>query len=86
MSNGNEPTYPTLDRYGIADCVKYYQVIGGLTKREVFAMAAMQGLAANADVAWQPTVGQQQDGITWAHLLAKDAVHAADALLAELAK
>ena len=45
----------------------------GLTKREVFAMAAMQGQLA---AGWDETM----DGY------AKDAVRMADALLAELAK
>lgn len=47
----------------------------GLTKREAFAMAAMQGLAANPS---------NEYGMTQEYAL--DAVRMADALLAELAK
>lgn len=48
----------------------------GLTKREAFAMAAMQGLLANHSRMY----GQRL------HEAAQDAVWAADYLLAELAK
>ena len=46
----------------------------GMTKREAFAMAAMQGYCANADVNATPEA------------VAGWAVHQADALLAEMAK
>ena len=48
----------------------------GLTRRELFAAMAMQGFLANEQLATQFTD----------ELLAADAVEAADALLAELAK
>lgn len=64
MSNGSESAYPTMrsEVGGFAP---------GLTKRERFAMAAMQGLCANGNV--------QED-----MLYAPTAVTLADQLLAEL--
>lgn len=50
----------------------------GMTKREAFAMAAMQGILANR--AYDPPRRNKLAG------MAEDAVSAADALLAELAK
>lgn len=48
---------------------------GGLTKREAFAMAAMQGLCADNTPRYESNEG-----------MAEDAVGIADAMLAELAK
>lgn len=50
----------------------------GLTKREVFAMTAMQGLASNPEWAYNDDTNIKG--------LANDAVRIADALLAALAK
>ncbi|HHZ71193.1 MAG TPA: hypothetical protein EYN54_13160 [Methylococcaceae bacterium] len=50
----------------------------GLTKREVFAMAAMQGMSSNPEF-----YGQSVD---FAKNIAVDCVKFADALLAELSK
>jgi len=55
-------------------CVTEDYLQDGLTKREAFAMAAMQGYCANADVNATPEA------------VAGWAVHQADALLAEMAK
>jgi hypothetical protein len=57
----------------------------GLTKRELFAAMAMQGMAAI------DTVGRGDDKLSprwheWMQGMATDAVGAADALLAELEK
>jgi len=65
MSNSNEPAYPAAQG-------DHYQ---GLTKREVFAMAAMQGLSA-VDVTGNYTCAQ----------VAAIAVNQADSLLKELDK
>lgn len=45
MTNGNKPAYPTHG--GDGDDVRNQIIAGGLTKREMFAMAAMQGILAN---------------------------------------
>lgn len=85
MSNGNEPAYP-IDAVVKAPGVVERYSSPGLTKREVFAMAAMQGYLANADAAWLPSLEQKAAGIEWTDLLATDCAKAADALLAELEK
>jgi hypothetical protein len=55
-----------------------HELYGGLTKREVFAMAAMQGLLSNlAEI--------RREGFK-DHEIEEFAVMRADALLAELAK
>ena len=64
--NGNDAAYPFQVDTG--------QVTGGLTKRELFAAMAMQGLLSN----------NTQEGY-WREF-AKRAVDAADALIAELSK
>lgn len=71
--NADEPAYPTIierDHPMGPIAVK----CGGLTKREAFAMAAMQGL-----LAYGIDTGNYAQ-------LASDAIKHADALLAELAK
>lgn len=74
MKNGDTPANPLTwkaiihnDGLKIDDCY-------GLTKREQFAMAAIQGLASSAAE------------YSRFHEMAKDAVAIADALLAELEK
>lgn len=73
--NANEPAMPIFD-----DAVESYsrKIYLGLTKREMFAMAAMQGLchATNSEGVWQ------HDSKT----VAVVAVKYADALLAKLEK
>ena len=66
---GNDPAYPVI---GAPCAPKDYP---DLTKRELFAAMAMQGICTHAD-----TWGQTIDGI------AVQSVCIADALLAELAK
>ena len=66
---GNEPAYP-LGEHGTALC--------GLTKRELFAAMAMQGLAAVPLQGGTPIYAVKSD--------AKRAVEYADALIVELAK
>lgn len=86
MSNGNEPAYPTADPNYES---KYAGA--GLTKREAFAMAAMQGLCSNTALyderVMKAVVAESGRGImTPAGVVAMLAVRQADALLAELAK
>ena len=71
MGNANLPAMPNseFDRTGTVPAIK---TTGGLTKREMFAMAAMQGLASSADE------------YSRFYEMATDAVAMADALLAEL--
>lgn len=63
--NGNKPAFVALEVEGSGL---------GLTKRELFAAMAMQGLLANSER------DAEAEGF------ARDAVRSADALLAELAK
>ena len=69
------PIIPPLDEHGQA-AAGYYCQQYGLTKRERFALAAMQGLA--------PAYAQGGDFME--EHVAKGAVKLADALLKELAK
>lgn len=66
---GNHPAFPNESASG-----RYF----GLTKRELFAAMALQGILANQK--YDPPRRQKLSG------MAIDAVAAADALIAELAK
>ena len=57
--------------------------ISGLTKREMFAMAAMQGFCADIVNVYENLCGADEVPTDY---LARQAVFAADALLAELEK
>ena len=80
MKNADMPAMPVIDeeqsfpvdmeRYGSKEATLRFAF--GMTKREMMAMAAMQGLCAHSGDYHQP------------ELLAMDAVMFADALLAEL--
>jgi hypothetical protein len=72
-TNGAAPAYPdgSTNEWGNA-------IHAGLTKREAFAMAAMQGIRANSS--WADRASFHSDAV------AQQAVADADALLAELAK
>jgi hypothetical protein len=78
MSKGSEPAYPVMlvkNGDGIrVPATHYYEDCGGLTKREAFAMAAMQGLIA-----------QTPHAVSAAEI-ARQSVICAASLLAELAK
>lgn len=63
IKNGDLPAMPTQVNGG--------DIFGGMTKREQFAMAAMQGILAC-------------DNSEFTHIAAQRAVEFADALLAEL--
>lgn len=77
MIPANRPAFPGIDAQGYKE--------SGLTKREIFAMAAMQGIIGRPNLA--------DDGEEWlnshktlADAVAHQAVTLADALLAELEK
>lgn len=57
-------------------------VVMGLTKREQFAMAAMQGMLAHA-TRYKPREGASEN---WHEAISEEVVQLADALLAELGK
>lgn len=74
--NGNKPAYPEQlveNRNGDMMRANCYAEVGGLTKREAFAMAAMQGIAA-----------AERCGHTNWQAKARGAVELADFTLAEL--
>jgi hypothetical protein len=79
MKNSDMPAMPVIDEDGVLDCDRYEAMAinpttaTGLTKREIFAMHAMQALATN------------HNGVTWKSL-AIEAVSIADSLLRELEK
>ena len=75
-ANGEMPMYPCqpIDQYGNPRA----EMATGLTKREAFAMAAMQGMLANAAIC-DDRKGTPAQVAEWS-------VQQADALLAELAK
>ena len=73
MTNPNDPASPTYKpAYGDKGQVIAWVPIGGLTKREAFAKAAMAGLCASQSRSFEDHVF--------------DAVKLADLQLAELAK
>ena len=74
MSNANETAYPCVDNEGMGD--------PGLTKREAFAMAAMQGLLSSTNY---PASINGVDACEY-KLCASASVLQADALLVELDK
>lgn len=77
-SNANTSAYPTLGRTLVADGTAIAEPSsGGLTKRELIAAMAMQGMAASS----YPEVAEVED-----ERRAQYAVAMADALLAELAR
>lgn len=47
MENGKKPAYPAMDMNSYHGIDRLELRHEGLTKREVFAMAAMQGILAN---------------------------------------
>lgn len=71
MSNANEPAYPHFDTGETGTRT-------GLTKLELFTMAAMQGICVNA--------GRNGHTFDLAEGMARDAVKIARAHLAELEK
>jgi hypothetical protein len=79
-TNGNLPAMPKTIFQQIGDISECYSS-GGLTKREMFAMAAMQGFCADIVNVYENLCGADEVPTEY---LARQAVFAADALLAEL--
>ena len=84
IKNGDMPAMPIQ----LADGEVWseeYDTADGLTKREMMAMAAMQGILSNGNGVIQSS---PMSGWSWCnsdeHLLAQVSVSCADALLAEL--
>ena len=76
--NGNAPAYPKLGAWLAGpNGSEYVSGSDGLTKREAFAMAAMQGILAGPEAVTEACAPGD---------IARYAAQAADALLAELAK
>lgn len=73
-SNGNQPAYPFT-----TDAEKDTELYSGLTKRELIAAMAMQGLLAGDVKKYEVN-----DDVLHGFLVAKDAIHCADALLNKL--
>lgn len=77
---GSESIHPRLDKTTFfapteeGPAKQFHEYSGGFTKREYVAIAVMSGMYANPNIAGSP---EQR---------ANEAVHAADALLKELAK
>lgn len=74
MENSNKPAYPFINQEG--NSIEDREVHYGLTKREMFAMAAMQGLCANP-----AHTGDNQMG---ARTIAEWAIEQTDELLKQL--
>ncbi len=79
MTNPNDPASPVHGSFAGMDIT---QSPPGLTKRELFAAMAMQGMWANAHFA--EALGAAQLASQMGKIFAQDAVAAADALIAEL--
>lgn len=73
MKNADMPAMPCDDTYHVVSgCNTIHKKMNGMTKREMMAMSAMQGLCGHSGDYHQP------------EHLAMDAVMFTDALLAEL--
>lgn len=80
MNNSDLPANPVsidIDEYKRTINWPHNKPLTGLTKREVFAMTAMQGCCANS-------AGYNNN--EWVNVIARDSVLLADALLKELDK
>ena len=89
MKLGNEPAYPSIKEFerfndDTNQYETYHEHVGGLTKREVFAMAAMQGLLANEQIQVAHANISQEKGVRAVEVTANIACKYADALLKEL--
>ena len=79
-NNGDLPAMPSGVLQDGHNCGEY-PLHAGLSKREQFAMAAMQGLCADIVSVYENLCG---DGTVPTEYVAKQAANMADALLAEL--
>ena len=79
MKNGDMTSMPIeLSGFGVCQPVAFT----GLTKREQFAMAAMQGMLSHS-TRYKPRVGASEN---WHEAISEEAVEIADALLCVLDK
>ena len=90
MKNGDKPAYPTE---GISDDNGKFLgaqtsnttgVFGGLTKRERFAMAAMQALLSSIPTQKELQGDARYDGDNFMTVVALNSIEFADALLKQL--
>lgn len=87
MSRGDQPTYPVpvpKELVSPATAASIIKRCSGITLREHYAGLAMQGLLANPNR--KPYDASRKAEQIFADVIAYDALHHADALLAELAK
>jgi hypothetical protein len=78
---GSGPAHPQQIQYGMTDGVPNIWFAVGMTKRERFAMAAMQGMLSN------PVLKRENQGEgEFIDMVTGDAVMAADSLLERLKK
>lgn len=84
---GNQPAYPTPAIIGDLETGASYEIscIGGLTKREEFAKAAMEGLLSNPNFINVSTKIAEEKNTDPHQVLTQCAVVHADSLLAALA-
>lgn len=85
MKNADKPAYPTMKVDRIEGEVANWQE-GGLTKREAFAMAAMQGIMSSlsAEVSQALGAAGSTNGLSHVEVISDIAVEQADALLKEI--
>ncbi len=79
MSQANQPAFRSQDTYAGPDEVLVHEGATGLTKRELFAAMAMQGLLTKYETMWAGDFPLHEG-------VANDAVRSADALIAALNK
>ena len=84
MKNSDMPAMPVQGFSG-DDLKLYGQLHHGMTKREAFAMAAMQGYLSNSHLA-DVLTSNHAIGVDVQTILISSSVESADALLAELEK
>jgi len=85
---GNEPAMPITSTHGFPTHLKNLNIDGtgaiGLTIRQQFAMAAMQGMCANSDVVQAAANIGIKNNKNWLEIIVCDAVLVSDTLIAEL--
>lgn len=86
MKNGNQPAYPNIDKFDNGTiCGADVTGPSGLTKREVFAMAAMQGLLSNTGYIQRLETNFKEKAVYDMNAMcAREAVDMADELLKQL--
>jgi hypothetical protein len=82
----NDSTFPQVECISneFTGNLSSFKFVGGLTKRELFAAMAMQGMLSNASI--EEVFGWDGFGLAGCKKIAKVALTCGEALLAELAK